>query len=143
MSDSCKPRKLEPGFAATYSKPRDLITSTMKSEPVRSAVRTLTSVEGSASGRGIGGTAGAERATSDCCALATPLLATSVATPPTAAPFRNLRRSTKLLSDFFMAGISLLELNCAEAPGMQRSCACWGIVHARRPYRGFPRLAAL
>src|SRR6266566_952850 len=142
MSDSCKPRKLEPGFAATYSKPRDLITSTMKSEPVRSAVRTLTSVAGSPSFGGIGGTV-AERATNDCCAPATPVLATSVATPPTAAPFRNLRRPTKLLADFFMAGISLLKLNCAEAPGTRRSCACWGIVHARGPYRGFPKLAAL
>src|ERR1700674_980389 len=34
------PRKLDPGFAQTYSNPSDLITSTMKSDPVRSAVRT-------------------------------------------------------------------------------------------------------
>src|ERR1700733_7730305 len=42
MSDSCKLRKLDPGTAATYSKPRDLRTSTMKSEPGRSVVRTST-----------------------------------------------------------------------------------------------------
>src|SRR5215472_143762 len=37
--DSWKPRKLEPGFEQTYSIPRDLMTSTMKSEPLRSSVR--------------------------------------------------------------------------------------------------------
>src|SRR5258705_11214378 len=40
MMDSCSPRKLEPGFEQTYSMPSVLMTSTMKSEPVRSAVRT-------------------------------------------------------------------------------------------------------
>ena len=45
-------------FAATYSKPRDLITSTMKSEPVRSATSVLTSTEGSASFGGIAGVEG-------------------------------------------------------------------------------------
>src|SRR5712691_6409356 len=35
MIDSCRPRKLEPGFAATYSKPSDFSTSSMKSEPLR------------------------------------------------------------------------------------------------------------
>src|ERR1041384_1944878 len=35
MIDSCRPRKLEPGLAATYSKPSDLSTSSMKSEPPR------------------------------------------------------------------------------------------------------------
>ena len=38
-----------------------------------------------------------------------PVLATNVATPPTAAPFRNLRRSTTLLSDFFMGRVSSQE----------------------------------
>src|ERR671933_451754 len=33
MIDSCRLRKLEPGLAATYSRPSDLMTSTMKSEP--------------------------------------------------------------------------------------------------------------
>src|ERR1700678_1970195 len=31
MIDSCRPRKLEPGIAATYSIPRLFMTSTMKS----------------------------------------------------------------------------------------------------------------
>src|SRR6266850_6329224 len=35
MIDSWRPRKLEPGLAATYSKPSDLRTSTMKSDPLR------------------------------------------------------------------------------------------------------------
>src|SRR5262245_56580969 len=37
--DSCSPRKLEPGFAAMYSKSSDLNTSTMKSDPGFSTVR--------------------------------------------------------------------------------------------------------
>src|SRR6266852_6474516 len=40
MTDSCSPRKLEPGLEQMYSMLSDLMTSTMKSEPVRSAVRT-------------------------------------------------------------------------------------------------------
>src|SRR5260370_41533570 len=40
MIDSWSPRKLEPGFEQMYSMLSDLMTSTMKSEPVRSAVRT-------------------------------------------------------------------------------------------------------
>src|ERR1700730_14900597 len=47
----CRARKLEPGLAAMYSNPRDLMTSTMKSEPGRSVVKTSTWVEtGSVSG---------------------------------------------------------------------------------------------
>src|ERR1019366_5805567 len=95
ITDSCKPRKLEPGLAAIYSKPRDLITSTMKSEPERSVVNAST-FEGSTS-------LGSSRAEADCAgagsfALIAVLLATSPATPP-AAPFKNYRRSTVSLLD--------------------------------------------
>ncbi len=36
------PRNADPGLEATYSKPRVLMTSTMKSEPGRSVVQTST-----------------------------------------------------------------------------------------------------
>src|SRR5258707_13150248 len=57
MMDSCSPRKLEPGFEQMYSMLSDLMTSTMKSEPVRSAVRTSAGegVPTSASGDTAGG----------------------------------------------------------------------------------------
>src|SRR5687767_10004943 len=50
MNDSCSDRKLDPGLAATYSKPSDLNTSTMKSDPGRSVVITSTCATGSPSG---------------------------------------------------------------------------------------------
>src|SRR4029077_12422208 len=78
----------------------------MKSEPVRSATSAPTSTVGSASFGGIAGTVAGRAAKFCCAAPATPVLATQVATPPTAAPFRNLRRSTRLFLDFFTAGIS-------------------------------------
>src|SRR3982751_4276374 len=40
MTDSCSPRKLDPGLAQTYSKPSALMVSTMKSEPARPPVST-------------------------------------------------------------------------------------------------------
>src|ERR1700730_7071000 len=96
MSDSCNPRKLDPGLAARYSKPNDLITSTIKSDPGRSVVRTSTpdaSVSAS--------TGGAAGATKGWAPMA-PVVATRLATPLTAAPFKNARRSTAFL-DLSMA----------------------------------------
>jgi hypothetical protein len=49
MIDSWMPRKLDPGFDATYSKSSVLMTSTMKSPPGRSVVRTSVSPDGSVS----------------------------------------------------------------------------------------------
>src|SRR6267378_1555539 len=100
MIDSCKPRKLEPGLEAIYSRPRDLRTSTMKSDPDRSIVKTST-LEGSSS-------FGIIRAVADwagiaCGAASVEALATSPAAPA-AAPFKNLRRSTE--SFFAMARMS-------------------------------------
>src|SRR5579871_205493 len=85
MIDSCSPRKLEPGLAAQYSIPRDLITSTMKSEP----------------GRSLGVTSAAEVALAaaappGCCAKATELCASSAAAPAV-APVKNPRRPTGFL----------------------------------------------
>src|SRR5580704_556321 len=92
MMDSCKPRKLDPGQAQTYSKPSDLITSTMKSDPVRSAVSTSAPDGTSVSATGdMGG--GATRFTSAGVAATAAGPAASAAAP-TAAPFRKFRRST-------------------------------------------------
>src|SRR3984893_16368887 len=96
MSDSCNPRKLDPGLAARYSKPNDLITSTIKSDPGRSVVRTSTpdaSVSAST-----GGAAGATKGWAPMARV----VATRLATPLTAAPFKNARRSTAFL-DLSMA----------------------------------------
>src|ERR1700722_831370 len=91
MSDSCNPRKLDPGLDARYSKPRDLITSTMKSEPGRFVVRT--SMPDDSVAASAGGGAGARNG----CVASAPAFAASVATPPSAAPFRKFRRSTAFL----------------------------------------------
>src|SRR5580700_4832242 len=93
MMDSCRPRKVEPGFAQMYSMPTDLMTSTMKSEPGRSVVRT-SAARGfplSASSDVFGG--GAEVFAVGSCPAAAAFPATSAATPA-ALPFRKSRRST-------------------------------------------------
>src|SRR3984893_2208014 len=108
--DSCKPRKLEPGLEAIYSRPRDLRTSTMKSDPDRSHVSTST-LEGSSSFGIIG--AVADWAGTGCGAAIAEALATSPAAPA-AAPFKNLRRSTE--SFFAIAGMSFEE-NCLPPRG--------------------------
>src|SRR5579863_8134037 len=91
--DSCRPRKLDPGLAQMYSKPRDFSTSTMKSEPGRSAVSTSTEGEtgpvSSASALAEG--AVTARRLAGCCAAAGLVPAASAAAPA-AAPFRNRRR---------------------------------------------------
>src|SRR5579864_1314008 len=101
------PRKLDPGFAQTYSNPSDLITSTMKSDPVRSAVKTSapdgTSVSAAAD---MGG--GTLRFGS--AGSAARLAGTAAnAAAPAAAPFRKSRRSTTGLVFF----ATVLHLGCA------------------------------
>src|SRR6266542_2575236 len=101
MIDSCSPSKLDPGLAPTYSKPRLLMTSTMKSDAGCSMIRELS--------RGGGGAVSADSCTlpgdwgtdrvgagaGDCgsAAVAGAAFATSAAAP-TAAPFRNRRLPT-------------------------------------------------
>src|SRR5580704_4292818 len=100
MTDSCRPRKLEPGLEQTYSIPSDLMTSTIKSEPERVSVRTssFAGVPISASaGRGGGG---ALRA-SICWARDAMGLAANAAAP-TAALLRNARRSIEALGEPFL-----------------------------------------
>src|SRR5882672_3442610 len=86
------PRKLDPGFAQTYSKPSDLITSTMKSDPVRSAVRT--SAPDGASVSATADMGGGTTRFSSAGGAATAAGPAAKAAAPTAAPFRKFRRST-------------------------------------------------
>src|SRR5579864_3555240 len=97
MRDSWSPRKLVPGLAAQYSRPSDLMTSIMKSEPARSLLETST-------------VAGAGFAAADvtaCWAMATGGLATSPAAPA-AAPLKKPRRSTEIFLDFAMQDLLFL-----------------------------------
>src|SRR4051812_41046968 len=74
-----------------------LITSTMKSDPGRSAVR-ISTLEAGASSLAITA-AVADRGGAGSCAFVTAGVAARVAAPAT-APFRKLRRSTELFLDF-------------------------------------------
>src|SRR5689334_18629241 len=93
-----------------YSMPRDLMTSTMKSEPERFSVSTssFAGVPISASG-GIG--VGRALRVSNCCACAALGFAARTAAP-TAAPLRNARRS----SEAFL-GEPFLDLRMMAPPG--------------------------
>src|SRR5713226_8441639 len=94
------PRKLDPGLAQTYSKPSDFRTSTMKSEPVRSAVRISGSDGGAVSAAAdmIGVADAGARAAGDCASAATGGVAIAAA-PASDARFRKPRRSIGLLPD--------------------------------------------
>src|SRR5438046_1509449 len=102
MIDSCRPSKLEPGFAATYSNPSVLITSTMKSDAGCSTIRDRPpdgGVSVSAANWAFDGAAAAGRAgASGGCGSATDGWVTSAAAP-TAAPLRKPRRSTEPFVD--------------------------------------------
>src|ERR1700674_3871794 len=94
MNDSWSPRKLEPGLAAQYSMPSDLMTSSMKSAPGRSLAET--------SAAGVLAAAGAAATVAPtCCAMATELCAT-MAAAPTVAPLRKPRRASEVFLDFDM-----------------------------------------
>src|SRR6266545_6077841 len=96
MIDSWMPRKLEPGFDATYSKPSDLITSTMKSPPGRSVVKASPSGVGSTSRGGVGAAGPCGAAAGDGAAAAATDAGTRAAAPVTAALFRKFRRATEV-----------------------------------------------
>src|SRR5712691_7955736 len=103
--DSWSARKLEPGLAQQYSMPSDLMTSTMKSDPGRSLVRTSTGAGGAVSAaRAASDGAVTERRASACCAIAAGGLAARTAAPA-AAPFKKPRLPTESILDFAM-GIS-------------------------------------
>src|SRR5579883_1009506 len=99
MIDSCSPRKLDPGFEQTYSIPSDLITSTMKSEPERLSVNTSSFAGSPISASGGTGVGGTLRASSSCARTAVGVAASAAA--PTAALFRNARRSIGSAELFF------------------------------------------
>src|ERR1700674_3795834 len=94
MADSIRPRKLAPGFTAQYSKPSDLITSIMKSEPGRTGGNDAGPAEESTTGL-----AAAGASATWVWALALP--ANNAPTPP-AATFRKSLRSWGLFSGVFM-----------------------------------------
>src|SRR5450631_218917 len=111
MSDSCRARKLEPGLAQAYSKPSDFRTSTMKSEPGRSAVRTSTSV---ATGSVSLASAVAEgtptlRRVSGACAF-TEDWPTSAAALAAAAPFKKPRRPEGFFDFAMLTAASYLQI---------------------------------
>src|SRR6185503_7909100 len=99
MNDSCKPRKLDAGFATTCSKPSVFSTSTMKSEPGFSTVNespsatsgAVSAASACAACDGDKGAAGDGASAVDCAAAGTAGAASAAA----AAPRKNLRRSTR------------------------------------------------
>src|SRR5215471_21154843 len=97
--DSCRPRKLDPGLAKMYSNPRVRRTSTMKSEPGCSAVRTSTLGTGSFSA--VATAALAEPVAPACWADTAGGEATRAAAPH-AVPFRKLRRPTEVFFEMAM-----------------------------------------
>ena len=100
MIDSWMPRKLEPGFDATYSKSRDFNTSTMKSPPGRSVVMASTSAGGSVSRAAAGaGVRASAAAGAGPCAAEVTAPGSSAAAPVAAVPFRKPRRSTERILD--------------------------------------------
>ena len=98
MIDSCSDRNADPGFAATYSIPSALITSTMKSDPGRSfsntsvAGRTSRFSAAAAVSAVLGGAAGADGAAAGVCAMAGVTSAAIAAGTAVAAAFKNPRR---------------------------------------------------
>src|SRR6267378_2647706 len=101
MMDSWSPRKLEPGFEQMYSMLSDLMTSTMKSEPVRSAVRTSAGegVPTSAAGDIAGGCVEPRSGTGG---FAGKVGAAASAAAPAAALRRKSRRGMPLFLGFAM-----------------------------------------
>src|SRR5690348_9047031 len=133
MTDSWRPRKLEPGFEQTYSMPSDLMTSTMKSEPVRSAVSTSArdGVSTSAAGDTGGGAVDPRSATG--CFAGTAGAAASAAAPA-AALRRKSRRGMPLFFGFAMAQALLVGQLLSHVPvrGPERSA----VTLAGRRHRG-------
>src|SRR5579859_1068284 len=115
MTDSCSPRKLEPGFEQMYSMSSDLMTSTMKSEPVRSAVSTSArdGIPTSASGDMAGGVF-APRSGGGCFAGAVGTAASAAA--PAAALRRKSRRGMPLFFGFAMGKTLLVGQLLSHVP---------------------------
>src|SRR5712691_3237243 len=123
MIDSCSPSKLEPGFAATYSNPSVLITSTRKSDAGCSTIRGRPpdgGVSVSAANWAFDGAAGAGRAgASGGCGRATDGWLTSAAAP-TAAPLRKPRRPTEPFVD---SAIGYSSWSIGSTPSVRRDGA--------------------
>src|SRR5712691_11330334 len=125
MIDSCSARKLEPGLAQMYSNPSDFSTSTMKSEPGRSAVNTSAAADTGSVSLANAAAEGTAVPRPGCvsCALAG-VFATSTAAPA-AALFRKPRRpegfSPRGALDFDMQSPVDFRLNYAVAAPSERS----------------------
>ena len=89
--DSCRPRKLEAGFAAMYSKPRLFRQSIMKSLPLLPSVRTSSAGGGAVSATLFGSGTGLRAPAAGTWATAFSG-AVKAATPARPAPFKNPRR---------------------------------------------------
>src|SRR5271165_82965 len=107
MSDSCRPRKLDAGFAGRYLISSVLMTSTMKSDPGTPLIRDNSfgvAVSATATCM-VGGSADGRRGALalDCVACVAARAAgngTVVAAPATATPARNPRRLTSGRASF-------------------------------------------
>ena len=129
--DSCKPRKLDPGFEKQYLKPMDFRTSTMKSEPGRPDVTTSadrgTCWVSAANCAGVGSGApprrgSAGRASADGVPVAR-------AAAPAAAPFRKPRRLTGPFFDFAID--SLLSLTYGRQAPLETQASRFHSSHCR------------
>src|SRR6478672_3820012 len=91
MTDSCRARKLDPGFAQAYSRSRERSTSTMKSDPQCSVVNASTSGGAVVSARGF--CSGAVRRSGGAGVAFAPCgPELRLAAPAAAAPLRKFRR---------------------------------------------------
>src|SRR5262245_56636908 len=99
MNDSCKPRKLDAGFATMCSKPSVFSTSTMKSEPgfatvielLSAASEALSAASACAACDGDNGALAPDPTAGSCPVTGS----TGAVNAAAAAPRRNLRRSTR------------------------------------------------
>src|SRR5215469_15983837 len=107
MKDSCKPSKLEPGLAATYSTPRSRRVWTMRSEPgrvmarVTAGGRTLPASRSICVGDGGGAPADETAPVFGACASTNGVVVASAAAPA-AAFFKKPRRPREFFGDFAM-----------------------------------------
>src|SRR5437773_11807691 len=144
MRDSCRPSKLEPGLAATYSTPRSLRTCVMRSEPGRTTARAvaggliLPESRASCSGTGAGAPAAVGAApgrpapapwASDISAFVTSAAAPAAALA--AAPLRKPRR----LTEAFLVFIVDLNMNLSgESEGGHRGASPYNLSRHGRFY---------
>src|SRR5215469_7114163 len=124
MIDSWSPRKLEPGFAHIYSIPSDLMTSTMKSDPVRLAVSTsaLDGVPTSAVRDIAGGVPGGRTGVGSLPGASDAAARTAA---PTAAFLRKSRRFTNVFLGFAIVCTLISSANRQSLTASALSSSFW------------------